>query len=170
MFWSLFTQTEGAADRYATEVDIDFVRKSVRTIGRLAIKVPAAADLCIHTLLQLLETKIDYVVQEVVVVIRDIFRRYPNKYESVIPTLCENMNELTDPEPKSAIVWILGQYADRIDNATELLDDLAFTFLEEPTEVSCPACHLSTPLSSMAVLVGSAVAPNSRCQAIHSEA
>lgn len=28
-----------SSDRYATEVDVDFVRKSVRAIGRCAIKV-----------------------------------------------------------------------------------------------------------------------------------
>lgn len=121
--------------RYATEVDIDFVRKSVRTIGRMAIKVTDSADMCIATLLQLLETKISYVIQEVVVVIRDIFRRYPNQYETVIPTLCEHMDELTEPESKSAIVWIVGHYADRIDNAVELLDDLSYNFLEEAVEV-----------------------------------
>lgn len=101
----------------------------------MAIKVTDSADVCISTLLQLLETKITYVIQEVVVVIRDIFRRYPNKYETVIPTLCENMDELTEPESKSAIVWIIGHYADRIDNAVELLDDLSYNFLEEAVEV-----------------------------------
>jgi len=102
----------------------------------MAIKVTDSADMCISTLLQLLETKITYVVQEVVVVIRDIFRKYPNKYETVIPTLCATMDELTEPEPKSAIVWIVGHYADRIDNAVDLLDDLSYNFLEEAVEVS----------------------------------
>ena len=37
--------------RYATEVDVDFVRKAVRSIGRLAIKVQPAADDCIKALL-----------------------------------------------------------------------------------------------------------------------
>jgi vesicle coat complex subunit len=101
----------------------------------MAIKVADSADMCISTLLQLLDTKITYVVQEVVVVIRDIFRKYPNKYENVIPTLCANMDELTEQEPKSAIVWIIGHYADRIDNAVELLDDLSYNFLEEAVEV-----------------------------------
>jgi AP-2 complex subunit beta-1 len=107
----------------------------------MAIKVTDSADMCISTLLQLLETKITYVVQEVVVVIRDIFRKYPNKYETVIPTLCANMDELTEPEPKSAIVWIVGHYADRIDNAVDLLDDLSYNFLEEAVEVSYWLSH-----------------------------
>ncbi|KAG6337201.1 hypothetical protein ID866_1873 [Astraeus odoratus] len=122
-------------EEYASEVDIDFVRKSVRSIGRLAIKVEAAADSCIQSLLTLIDTKVTYVVQEAVIVIRDIFRRYPGKYEGIIPTLCENLDILDESEAKAAMMWILGQYADRIDNADELLDDLVYNFLDEPTEV-----------------------------------
>ncbi len=32
---------------YASEVDVDFVRKAVRTIGRCAIKLEVAAERCI---------------------------------------------------------------------------------------------------------------------------
>ena len=122
--------------RYASEVDIDFVRKSVRSIGRLAIKVEAAADSCIQALLDLIETKVTYVVQEAIIVIKDIFRRYPGKYEGVIPVLCQHLDALDEPESKAAMVWIIGQFANRIDNADELLDDLLYTFLEESVEVS----------------------------------
>ncbi|KAL4067586.1 adaptin N terminal region-domain-containing protein [Scleroderma yunnanense] len=122
-------------EEYASEVDIDFVRKAVRSIGRLAIKVEAAADDCIQSLLTLIETKVTYVVQEAIIVIRDIFRRYPGKYEGIIPTLCENLDVLDEAEAKAAMIWILGQFSDRIDNADDLLDDLVYTFLDEPTEV-----------------------------------
>ncbi|KAK7014902.1 AP complex subunit beta [Favolaschia claudopus] len=120
---------------YASEVDIDFVRKAVRSVGRLAIKVEDAADACIQALLNLIETKVSYVVQEAIIVIKDIFRRYPGKYEGVIPTLCENIDALDEPEAKAAMVWILGQFSNKIDNADELLDDLLYTFLEESVEV-----------------------------------
>ena len=56
--------------RYATEVDVDFVRKSVRAIGRCAIKVEEAAERCVSTLLDLIQTKVNYVVQEAIVVIK----------------------------------------------------------------------------------------------------
>ncbi|KAJ3537385.1 hypothetical protein NM688_g6700 [Phlebia brevispora] len=120
---------------YASEVDVDFVRKAVRSIGRLAIKVEAASDACIKALLELIETKVTYVVQETVIVVKDVFRRYPGKYEGIIPILCENLDMLDEPESKAAMVWIIGQFADRIENADELMDDLTYTFLEEPVEV-----------------------------------
>lgn len=117
-------------------MDVDFVRKAVRSIGRLAIKVDAAADQCIEALLGLIETKVTYVVQEAVIVIKDIFRRYPGRYEGIIPKLCENLDILDEPEAKAAMIWIIGQFADKINNSDELLDDLVYTFLEESTEVS----------------------------------
>ncbi|CEG73766.1 Putative Podospora anserina S mat genomic DNA chromosome 1, supercontig 6 [Rhizopus microsporus] len=120
---------------YAAEVDVDFVRKAVRAIGRLAVKIETAADKCIAALLELIQTKVNYVVQEAIIVIRDIFRKYPNQYESIISTLCENLDDLDEPEAKASMIWIIGQYADRIENADQLLDDFLYTFLEEPHEV-----------------------------------
>ncbi|KAF8590560.1 Adaptor protein complex beta subunit [Ramaria rubella] len=122
-------------EEYASEVDIDFVRKAVRSIGRLAIKVEAAADKCIKVLLSLIDTKVSYVVQEAIIVIKDIFRRYPGQYEAILPALCQNLDALDEPEAKAAMIWIIGQYAYRIDNSDELLDDLLYTFLEDPVEV-----------------------------------
>lgn len=107
----------------------------MRSIGRLAIKVQPAADDCIQALLDLIETKVTYVVQEAVIVIKDVFRRYPGQYEGIIPKLCENLDALEEPESKAAMIWIVGQFADKIENADELMDDLTFTFLEEPVEV-----------------------------------
>jgi len=46
------------------------VRKSVRAIGRCAIKVEQAAERCVSTLLDLIQTKVNYVVQEAVIVIK----------------------------------------------------------------------------------------------------
>lgn len=56
--------------RYAAEVDVDFVRKAVRSIGRLAVKIESAAQRCIAALIELIETKVNYVVQEAIVVIK----------------------------------------------------------------------------------------------------
>ncbi|EPQ31190.1 uncharacterized protein PFL1_01378 [Pseudozyma flocculosa PF-1] len=120
---------------YASEVDVDFSRKAVRSIGRLAIKIESSADRCIHVLLKLIQTKVNYVVQEAIVVIKDIFRKYPNRYENIIATLCENLDSLDEPEAKAAMIWIVGQYADRIENSDELLEDFLYSFLEEPVAV-----------------------------------
>ncbi|KAI9171114.1 AP-1 complex subunit beta [Paramyrothecium foliicola] len=120
---------------YATEIDVHFVRKAVRAIGKLAIKIEPAARRCINLLLELVATKVTYIVQEATVVIRNIFRKYPEQYESIIGTLCEHLDSLDEPEAKAAMVWVIGQYADRIENSDVLLEDFLYNFAEEPVEV-----------------------------------
>jgi len=70
-------------------------------------------------------------VQEAVVVMKDIFRKYPSTYEGVIPTLCANLDELDEPEAKASLIWIIGEYADKIENADELLGIFVDSFTEE---------------------------------------
>jgi vesicle coat complex subunit len=58
------------SNRYASEVDVDFVRKAVKAIGQTAIKIESAAPKCVQVLLDLIQTRVSYVVQEGVVVIK----------------------------------------------------------------------------------------------------
>lgn len=66
---------------------------------------------------------------------QDIFRCYPNRYEAVIADLCESLAVLEEPDSKAAMIWIVGEYAERIDNADELLTFLLDNFLDEPVPV-----------------------------------
>ena len=120
---------------YVTEADIEFVRASVRAIGRCALKVDSMVDKCIAVLLTLLESRISYVVQEAVVVIRDIFRRYPGKYTSVIVPMCAVMDLIEEPEAKASMIWVVGEYCGVIDNAAELLEALTDSFHDEAAPV-----------------------------------
>jgi len=120
---------------YASEVAIECVRRSVQAIGQCAIKLSQAAERCVDCLLDLIKTKVNYVVQEAIIVIRDIFRKYPGKYEIIISDLCENLDSLDEPEAKASMIWIIGEYAERIDNSNELLEAFLESFHEEPAMV-----------------------------------
>ncbi|EHK97774.1 putative AP-1 complex subunit beta-1 [Glarea lozoyensis 74030] len=119
---------------YALEVDMDFVRRAVKAIGQAAIKIESASEKCVNTLLDLIATKVNYVVQEAIVVIKDIFRKYPG-YEGIIPTLCKHIDELDEPEARGALIWIVGEYAEKISNADEILAGFVEGFMEEFTQV-----------------------------------
>lgn len=131
----------------------------MRAIGKLAIKIEPAARLCISTLLELVATKVSYIVQEATVVIRNIFRKYPNQYESIISTLCENLDSLDEPEAKSAIIWVLGQYADRIENSDALLDDFLYSFADEPVSVQLALLTATVKLFIQRPTKGQALVP-----------
>lgn len=119
---------------YALEVDMDFVRRAVRAIGQTAIKIETAAERCVATLMDLINTKVNYVVQEAIVVIMDIFRKYPG-YEGIIPTLCQCIDELDEPNARGALIWIVGEYAEKISNAGDILAGFVDGFNEEFTQV-----------------------------------
>ncbi|KAI9800249.1 MAG: AP-1 complex subunit beta-1 [Sarcosagium campestre] len=115
---------------YALEVDMDIVRRAVRAIGQAAIKIESASERCVNVLLDLIGTKVNYVVQEAVIVIKDIFRKYPG-YEGIIPTLCKCIDELDEPNARGSLIWIVGEYAEKITNADEILGGFVDGFNEE---------------------------------------
>lgn len=51
-------------------MDVDFVRRAVRAVGQAAIKIESAAERCVSVLMELIETRVSYVVQEAVIVIK----------------------------------------------------------------------------------------------------
>jgi len=120
---------------YAQEVDMDFVRRAVKAIGQVAIKIETASEKCVNTLLELIGTKVNYIVQEAIVVIKDIFRKYTG-YEGIIPTLCQCIDDLDEPNARGALIWIVGEYAEKISNAGDILASFVEGFNEEFTQVS----------------------------------
>lgn len=120
---------------YSTEVDMEFVRKAIRCIGRCALKLERATERCVNVLLDLVHTKVSYVVQEATIVVRDILRRYPGRYEMIIREILDSISDLDDSEAKAAFIWILGEHAERIESAFAQLSEFCQGFLDEPSNV-----------------------------------
>lgn len=85
---------------YSAEVDVQFVRRAVRLIGQCAIKLEKAAQRCVETLVELVKTQISFVIQEAIIALRDIFRRYPNTFEGAMQVVNENLRSLNDASSK----------------------------------------------------------------------
>ena len=84
--------------------------------------------------------------QEAIIVIKDIFRKYPNKYESIIKDLCENLKALDNVDARAAMIWIIGEYGERIDNAIELMLNFSENFKEEAKKVQLAILNASVKL------------------------
>ncbi|KAK8887195.1 hypothetical protein M9Y10_038233 [Tritrichomonas musculus] len=122
---------------YAQQTDVEFVRKSIRAIGRIAVQFESAAAACVDKIVSLIDMKVHFVVQECIVVAVDIFRRYPGKYEGIITNINQALGgSLDDHRAKAAMVWILGEYSQQIGNAGDLLSALFLDdFCEETSDV-----------------------------------
>jgi AP-1 complex subunit beta-1 len=79
-------------------------------------------------------------------VIKDIFRKYPNKYESIIKDLCENLKALDNQDARASMIWIIGEYGERIDNALELMLNFSENFKDEARKVQLAILNASVKL------------------------
>ncbi|KAG5518832.1 hypothetical protein PMAC_002362 [Pneumocystis sp. 'macacae'] len=131
---------------YTTEMDINFVKKSIQSIGNLALKFENITKECVQILISFIEEKKTYMVQESILAIKDILRKYPNEYESIILTLCDNLNTLDDSKTKAAMIWIIGQYSNIIKNAHELLNKFFSTFTNESDQIQLELLTASVKL------------------------
>lgn len=120
---------------YSAEIDIEFARRSIRAIGTCALSVPEFSNCCVDVLLSVVNTKINYAIQEAMIVMKDILRRYPDQYENMVSPLCQSLESLDEPEAKKSLIWILGEYAERIDNVVDIVQGFIDGVDDEPVTV-----------------------------------
>ncbi|KAH0789492.1 Adaptin N terminal region family protein [Histomonas meleagridis] len=122
-------------EEYCNSVDVQFVKKTIRIIGKIAIKIPASSRKCIDILMKLVDNKADYAIEQSIVVISNLLRNYPGEFESIIAKVCNNIEIIKDPEAKSCLIWILGEYNYMIEKVDVLIDPFLDTFKDENIDV-----------------------------------
>jgi vesicle coat complex subunit len=116
---------------YCNSVDVDFVRRSVKSIGEIAIKLETCANKCVDILVGLVEGKAGYAVEQSVIVLSDILRKFPGRFEGIISKVCQNLDQVKDPQARAAGIWILGEYSTLIEKVELILDPFLDTFGDE---------------------------------------
>lgn len=123
--------------QYCNDMDQDLVRRSVRAIGQVVVKVERVAKKGVEALREHInhEAGSESVLQEAVIVACKIFRKYPKKFDTLIKDICAQMKRIDEPESKSAFIWILGEYAEKIDGVEQMLAHYIESFADETTFV-----------------------------------
>jgi hypothetical protein len=116
---------------YCNAVDVSFVRKSVRAVGQIGTKIEEAARKCINILVALVQGKAIYAIEEAVCVICDLLRKYPGEFESLLNSVCANLDALKEARAEAAATWILGEYCALIDGIDVLMDPYLDSFRDE---------------------------------------
>eukprot|EP00439_Symbiodinium_sp_Y106_P021040 s7231_g2.t1 len=116
---------------YVTDVDAEIARRAIRAIGKIAVHVPSTSEMIVTSLTSLLELDIDYVCTEAAVVMKDLVRKYPEQFQQASGAVQKCLRIVTEPDGKSALLWILGEYGLLIEDAPYLLEPMIDSFMEE---------------------------------------
>lgn len=116
--------------------DVQFVRKAISSIGKIAVKFEASSQLCVNKISDLLKTESTaedrpaHVVEECLIAASMIFRKYGTRFLRLIEPLYESIDgPLKNHAANAAFIWILGEYCDRIDEVDSLLEEFFFDSL-----------------------------------------
>merc|ERR1719311_1452702 len=66
---------------------------------------------------------------------KDVFRKYPQRYDSLVNLMVDNIDQLDEPDSNAAMIWVIGEHAERISKPEELLEQYIDEFQDEPLPV-----------------------------------
>ncbi|KAG7738398.1 hypothetical protein KL923_003095 [Ogataea haglerorum] len=115
---------------YAMEIETEVVDKSVMALGQLAIKIPKISKKAIDVLYELFISRSEYVIDQLVVVLQNILRKYSNEYLTTVITIIGDLDleSLKSSDALASYVWIVGQYASEIPHLEDRLRSLMAQF------------------------------------------
>lgn len=134
---------------YVSEVELEFVKQTIKCLGDVALKVPSVINDCISIFLEIYELNISYMVQEVTVVMETVLRKYPQKIDLLLPYLSRVIEELGDPRARSSMAWILGEFSHVIPTSSKLLSEMISTMADEDLQVQLALLTAVVKLSLM---------------------
>lgn len=117
--------------QYARSDEEKLSRKAIQNIGKIAVLSPTVSDQCVEIIENLLQSNIPYAIQECITISANIIRKYHDKYQKIIPAICQCMpSTFSDDRAKATLAWIIGEDSTKISNAAvvqrshELIDTI----------------------------------------------
>ena len=113
-------------EEYTNEKSTNFGKYAIKKIGDLALRVDSSLQSVVDILKKLINQQIDYIVAESFCILRDLTRRYPSLISEFINSI-ENSIQIISNEPRglSALIFLLGEYGNKIENAPYILEYLS---------------------------------------------
>ncbi len=120
------------------EFDIELVQKAIRYMGYIAYKFEKSYEICVECLIEILDCSQETSISEAICVSRDVMRKYKGKSLDLLKKINSDLCKLVvDPEAKSALLYILGEFSSKIKDSTSLIKTFVETFNEENDSVKC---------------------------------
>ena len=113
-------------EEYVNDVSVNFAKYSIKKIGELGLRVDSSLKSIVGVLKSLLSRSADFIVGESLCVIRDLSRKYPAVIDEFVNSIDSSILTINnDPKGLSALLWIIGEFGEKINNAPYILDYLS---------------------------------------------
>ena len=106
------------------EYDMELVQKAIKYIGLIGYKFENSMNICVDNLQHIFQYNQDFTIDQGVIVMRDLLRKYENeeKPKQLLKIIDEKFIEkIRLPESKKAILYIIGEYCQKIKKSTEYI-------------------------------------------------
>lgn len=122
---------------YAMEIDMEVVKRSIQAIGQIALKIGKISKKTVDVLYDLFINRAEYVINQLVIVLQYILRRYNKSFLTTIITIVSDLSidDLDDSEALSSYIWIIGEYCKEIPHLEDRLTTLVSQFLDSEPNV-----------------------------------
>ena len=132
---------------YITGQDKVCVAATIQSIGRCAANIEEVTDTCLNGLVHLLSNRDEAVVAESVVVIKRLLQTQAGDHTDIIEHMAKLVDTITEPAAKSAILWVLGEYNEKVPLvAPDVLRKMAKSFPNEDAQVKLQVLNLAVKL------------------------
>eukprot|EP01038_Epipyxis_sp_PR26KG_P005129 gene5129-7145_t len=119
---------------YVTDVDPELSKRAIRSIAEIALKIPLVAVEMTQILMELIYMDVSHIRSESAKVIANVIRVSPNISGLVLPHLSKLLKRVEDPDAKSALIWMLGEFGEHVIEAPYILESIIDNYNDESSE------------------------------------
>ncbi|KAL4502484.1 hypothetical protein ABPG72_012071 [Tetrahymena utriculariae] len=127
---------------YIAESDTEFVKRSIRALGSIAVRYDQACDKAFQIIVEVIKNiqssqnvhSCSEYIQEIFITLQKIFRKYRvinPKNRDTMKLITPLISETYDPRSKASAAWIVGEYAEYIDDSLQIIQNMAENFSQE---------------------------------------
>lgn len=121
---------------YAMDHEHEFAKEAIRTIGRLAIKLPSCSGLALEILVGYLELEqIPHILETTIGVMKDMLRKFPSQAADVIPRLSQILDIITDPQAVAAAVYMIGSFGSILQESPYIIEEMVDNWDKQDAKV-----------------------------------
>ena len=109
-------------NEYVIDVNSKLAKKAINSICYIAIQIPTMIQHTMQILLKFFNYRIEYISSESIIACSLLLRKYPEFIDSFIQEISNLHSLISKEEARIALIWILGEYGEKIPNAPYVLE------------------------------------------------